>query len=71
MRTAPPVQKGGPRINEEIRVGEVHLIDRDGANRGRFPIAGALRLAREAGLDLVEIAPDATPPVVKLLDFAK
>jgi len=71
MRAAPPVQKDGPRINEEIRVREVHLIDKDGANRGTVPIAEALRLAQEAGLDLVEISPDATPPVVKLLDFGK
>jgi translation initiation factor IF-3 len=71
MRTAPPVQKEGPRINEEIRVREVHLIDKDGANRGNVPIAEALRLAQEAGLDLVEIAPNSAPPVVKLLDFGK
>ena len=71
MRTAPPVQKEGPRINEDIRVREVHLIDKDGANRGTVQIAEALRLAQEAGLDLVEISPNATPPVVKLLDFGK
>ena len=71
MRTAPPVQKEGPRINEEIRVREVHLIDKDGANRGTVQIADALRLAQEAGLDLVEISPNTTPPVVKLLDFGK
>jgi translation initiation factor IF-3 len=71
MRAPPPVQKDGPRINEEIRVREVHLIDKDGANRGTVPIADALQLAQEAGLDLVEISPNATPPVVKLLDFGK
>jgi translation initiation factor IF-3 len=71
MRAAPPVQKDGPRINDEIRVREVHLIDKDGANRGTVPIAEALRLAQEAGLDLVEISPNTTPPVVKLLDFGK
>jgi translation initiation factor IF-3 len=71
MRTAPPVQKDGPRINEEIRVREVHLIDKDGANRGTVATAEALRLAQEAGLDLVEIAPNATPPVCKMLDYGK
>jgi len=71
MRTAQPVQKEGPRINEEIRVREVHLIDKDGANRGNVPIAEALSFAQEAGLDLVEISPNATPPVCKLLDFGK
>ena len=71
MRAAPPVQKDGPRINEEIRVREVHLIDKDGANRGTVPVAEAIRLAQEAGLDLVEISPNAVPPVCKLLDFGK
>jgi len=71
MRAAPPVAKDGPRVNEEIRVREVHLIDKDGGNRGTVPIAEALVLAQEAGLDLVEISPNATPPVCKLLDFGK
>jgi translation initiation factor IF-3 len=71
MRTAPPVTKEGPRVNEEIRVREVHLIDKDGSNRGTVPIADALTLAQEAGLDLVEISPNATPPVCKLLDYGK
>ncbi len=71
MRTAPPVQKDGPRINEEIRVREVHLIDKDGSNKGTVPISEALAFAQEAGLDLVEISPNATPPVVKLLDYGK
>ena len=71
QKAAPPVQKDGPRINEEIRVREVHLIDKDGANRGNVSVADALQLAQEAGLDLVEISPNATPPVCKLLDFGK
>ena len=71
MRTAQPVQKEGPRINEDIRVREVHLIDKDGANRGTVSIAEALQAAQEAGLDLVEISPNAAPPIVKILDFGK
>ena len=71
MRAAQPVQKEGPRINEEIRVREVHMIDKDGANRGTVSIQEALSLAQEANLDLVEISPNATPPIVKLLDFGK
>jgi translation initiation factor IF-3 len=71
MRAPPPVQKDGPRINEEIRAREVHLIDKDGANRGNVPVAEALAVAKDAGLDLVEISPNATPPIVKLLDFGK
>ena len=71
MRAALPVPKDGPRINDDIREREVHLIDKDGANRGTVPISEALALAQEAGLDLVEISPNATPPVCKLLDFGK
>jgi len=71
MRSPAPVQKDGPRINEEIRAREVHLIDKDGHNRGNVPITEALQLAQEAGLDLVEISPNATPPVCKLLDYGK
>jgi translation initiation factor IF-3 len=71
MRAAAPAPKDGPRINEDIRVREVHLIDKDGSNRGNVSISEALALAQEAGLDLVEISPNATPPVCKLLDFGK
>jgi translation initiation factor IF-3 len=71
MRAPAPVQKDGPRINEDIRVREVHLIDKDGANLGNIPIADALAKSQEAGLDLVEISPNADPPVCKLLDYGK
>jgi translation initiation factor IF-3 len=68
---APATNKDGPRINEDIRAREVHLIDKDGANKGNVPIAEALAFAQAAGMDLVEISPNATPPVVKLLDYGK
>src|SRR5262245_41992390 len=71
MRAQAPVQKEGPRVNEEIRIREVHLIDHEGTNRGTVPIAEALKAAQDAGLDLVEISPNATPPIVKILDFGK
>jgi translation initiation factor IF-3 len=71
QRAPAPAQKGGPRINEEIRIPSVHLIDKDGANLGTIPIAEALAKAQEAGLDLVEISPNAAPPICKLLDFGK
>src|ERR1700756_5770801 len=71
MRAAAPAPKDGPRTNEEIRVREVHLIDKDGSNRGNVSISEAIAFAQEAGLDLVEISPNATPPVCKLLDFGK
>ncbi len=71
MRTAPPVQKDGPRVNEEIRVREVQLIDQTGQNHGNIDIQIALAKAAEAGLDLVEIAPNSSPPVCKILDYGK
>jgi translation initiation factor IF-3 len=71
MRAPEPARKDGPRINEEIRVREVHLIDRDGANKGTVSISDALAAAQEAGLDLVEISPNAAPPIVKILDYGK
>jgi translation initiation factor IF-3 len=71
MRAAPPVQKDGPRVNDEIRVREVQLIDHEGTNRGVTAIHEAIALAREAGLDLVEISPNASPPVAKILDYGK
>ena len=71
MKSAPPVQKDGPRINEEIRVREVQLIDATGHNHGPTPIQTALEMAQAAGLDLVEIAPNSAPPVAKLLDYGK
>ena len=71
IRTPQPAAKEGPRINEEIRVREVQLIDKDGANKGVTEINAAIAMAQEAGLDLVEIAPNSVPPVCKILDFGK
>jgi translation initiation factor IF-3 len=59
------------RINEMVRVREVRLIDADGNQKGIVPTYEALQMAREAGVDLVEIAPQAQPPVCKLLDYGK
>ena len=71
MRAAPEREPTGPRMNEDIRVREVRLIDQTGHNVGVVAIAEALARANEAGLDLVEISPDAKPPVAKILDFGK
>src|SRR5450432_3065054 len=71
MRTPQPVTKDGPRINEEIRSQEVQLIDQTGTNHGAVDIQIALARAQEAGLDLVEIAPNSVPPVCKILDYGK
>ena len=60
-----------PRINDRIRVPEVRLIGAGGEQVGVVAIDVALRLADEAGFDLVEIAPDAEPPVCKIMDFGK
>lgn len=59
------------RINTQIRVKEVRLIDQEGNQRGVVPTAEALAMAREAGMDLVEIAPQAVPPVSRILDYGK
>ena len=68
---APPPSKDGPRVNEEIRALRVLLIDETGEKQGEVPTEAALEAAREAGLDLVEVAPNAEPPVVKIMDYGK
>ncbi|WP_084778941.1 translation initiation factor IF-3 [Actinomyces dentalis] len=60
-----------PRINERIRVPEVRLVGPSGEQVGVVRVEDALRLAEEADLDLVEVAPDARPPVCKLMDYGK
>ncbi|RFB78553.1 translation initiation factor IF-3 [Methylovirgula sp. 4M-Z18] len=71
MKAPPSPVKDGPRINREIRAREVMLIDAEGQNRGVTEIFTAQQIAEEAGLDLVEIVPNATPPVCKILDYGK
>ncbi len=60
-----------PRINDRIRVPEVRLVGPNGEQVGIVAIGDALRLAQEADLDLVEVAPTARPPVCKLMDYGK
>jgi translation initiation factor IF-3 len=60
-----------PRINDRIRVPEVRLVGPNGEQVGIVRVEDALRLAQEADLDLVEVAPTARPPVCKLMDFGK
>ena len=71
MKAPPTPQKEGPRTNREIRAREVQLIDAEGQNRGVVTLAEALAVAEEAGVDLVEIVPNANPPVCKVLDYGK
>ncbi|WP_261970394.1 translation initiation factor IF-3 [Prosthecodimorpha staleyi] len=69
---APVPLKEGPRINREIRgVPQVQLIDDEGKNLGVISFFDALSMAEEAGMDLVEIAPQSEPPVCKILDFGR
>ncbi len=68
---APPTRDTGPRINEKIRAPEIRLIGAEGENIGVVTPGRAIALAEEAGLDLVEISPNATPPVCKIMDFGK
>ncbi|MBK0869403.1 MAG: translation initiation factor IF-3 [Saccharopolyspora sp.] len=76
MQQRRPSNRGGPistetRINDRIRVPEVRLVGPNGEQVGIVRIEDALRLAQEADLDLVEVAPQARPPVCKLMDYGK
>lgn len=71
MRSAPERDQSGPRINDAIRARDVRLIDENGQNVGVVPKIEAQERANTVGLDLVEISPDAEPPVCKILDFGK
>ncbi len=66
---AAAADQGDHRINERIRAREVRLIDPDGAQLGVKPLPEALAIARNMDLDLVEVAPDASPPVCRIMDF--
>jgi len=59
------------RTNRRIRVREVRLVDQDSNNRGVVPIDEALQIAEDAQLDLVEVAPNASPPVCRIMDYSK
>ncbi|MDH3354756.1 MAG: translation initiation factor IF-3 [Chromatiales bacterium] len=59
------------RMNEDIRVPEVRLIDDKGEQRGVVPTSEALAIAEEAGLELVEVSPNAEPPVCRIMDYGK
>jgi translation initiation factor IF-3 len=66
-----PPERDNTRINERIRVPEVRLIDETGKQVGVMKTPEALRYAQNKDLDLVEVAPDAKPPVVRVLDYSK
>ncbi len=69
---APPVAaKDGPRTNDEIRNAQIQLIDQHGTNIGTVETVVAVKMAMEAGMDLVEISPNTSPPVCKIMDYGK
>lgn len=68
---APPQRDTGPRVNDRIRSDSVRLIGAEGENLGVVTPARAMDLAADADLDLVEISPNADPPVCKIMDFGK
>ncbi len=68
---AAPPPREGPRINDEVTSPTVRLIDQNGQNVGTVAIERALALAAEVGFDLVEISPNAEPPVCRLLDYGR
>ncbi len=68
---APPVPLNGPRFNEFIQSPKVRVIDENGENLGVMFTREAMEQAREIGLDLVEVSPNADPPVAKYLDVGK
>ena len=63
--------RDGPRVNEDIRVAQVRLIDQDGEMQGVMTARDALLRAYSVGMDLLEISPNADPPVCKILDYGK
>ncbi|HJO73480.1 MAG TPA: translation initiation factor IF-3 [Rhodospirillales bacterium] len=70
-RSFEPPARQGPRVNEQIEAAEVRIVDENGNMAGVVPIESALDMATEVGLDLVEISPNAEPPVCKVLDYGK
>ena len=70
-RAPPAATKDGPRTNDEIRNAQVQLIDHEGANRGIVETVAAIKMAADAGMDLVEISPNTSPTVCKIMDYGK
>jgi translation initiation factor IF-3 len=66
-----PPSREGPRVNDEIRIPQVRLIDQNGEMQGVVSTRDAIARAFSVGLDLVEISPNAEPPVAKILDYGK
>ena len=70
-RAPPAATKDGPRTNDDIRNAQIQLIDQTGLNHGTVETVVAIKMALEAGMDLVEISPNNNPPVCKIMDYGK
>ncbi|MEM7812155.1 MAG: translation initiation factor IF-3 [Planctomycetota bacterium] len=70
MREAPVAEKG-PRMNESIRITPIRLVGPEGEMHGVVATPDAMKMAQDAGMDLVEVAADARPPVCKIMDYGK
>ena len=70
-KAPPAASKDGPRINDDIRNAQIQLIDQTSDNKGTVETVVAIRMAQEAGMDLVEISPNTSPPVCKIMDYGK
>ncbi len=71
MRKTPTLDKKSQRVNEQIRVATVRVIGADGTQLGILATEDAMKEARKAGLDLVEVAPQGNPPVCRIMDYGK
>ncbi len=67
----PVIEQRGPRVNERIRIPQVRVIGGEGEQLGILFTEEALQMAKDQGLDLVEVAPEARPPVCKIMDYGK
>jgi len=71
MRAVPEPTRNVPRMNDRIRVSPIRVVNADGEMLGELETEKALEIAQEQGLDLVEVSPDARPPVCRIMDYGK
>lgn len=67
----PQPSNDGPRVNEAIKADKIRLVDQDGEMVGVVSVAEGIERAKDVGLDLIEVSPNASPPVCKILDYGK
>ncbi|MBT3889176.1 MAG: translation initiation factor IF-3 [Planctomycetaceae bacterium] len=71
MKRTPVIDRNAPRVNDYIRISPIRVIDHDGEQLGVIETDRAKEIAIEAGLDLVEVAPNENPPVCRIMDYGK